>query len=280
MERSDDDLSNKVESVQRRAARWVTRDYRYTSCVSAMIRDLNWRILDQRRIDSRLVLLYKVTYDLVAIPASDYLIRNTRLSSRIHPLAYWQITTLKDYYKYTYFPRTSIHWNALPHHIPILPTLAQFCTAVCQAVHSVPKIPATVLSFDTSPHELLKSKLFSYGIGGKTLKWINAFLCYRQQRVVVNGVKSDWAPVVSGVPQRTVLGPLLFSLHINGITADIESEIRLFADDCVCYREIKDKEDTLKLQRDINRLGNWARKWGMKFKPVKCNMMQLTRKHI
>ena len=84
------------------------------------------------------------------------------------------------------------------------------------------------------------------------MKWINAFLCYRQLRVVVNGVKSDWAPVVSGVPQGTVLGPLLFSLHINDITADIESEIRLFADDCVYYREIKDKEDTLKLQRDID----------------------------
>ena len=67
----------------------------------------------------------------------------------------------------------------------------------------------------------------------KHLKWINAFLCYRQQRVVVNGVKSHWAPVVSGVPQGTVLGPLLFSLQINDITADIESEIRLFADDCV-----------------------------------------------
>ena len=73
---------------------------------------------------------------------------------------------------------------------------------------------------------------------------------------------------------------MLFSLHINDITADIESEIRLFDDDCVCYREIKDKEDTLKLQRDIDRLGNWARKWGMRFQPVKCNMMQLTRKHL
>ena len=104
--------------------------------------------------------------------------------------------------------------------------------------------------------------------------------CYRQQPVVVTGVKSDWAPVVSSVPEGTVLGPLLFSLHINDITADIESEIRLFADDCVCNREIKDKEDTLKLQRDIDRLGNWARKWGIRFQPVKCNMMQLTRKHL
>ena len=136
-------------------------------------------------------------------------------------------------------------------------------------------------AFDTPPppHELLKSKLFSYRIGGKTIKWIDAFLCFRQQRVVVNGVKSDWAPVVSGVPQGTVLGPLLFSLHINDIMSDIESEIRPFADDCVRYREMKDIEDTLNLQKNIDRLGIWARKWGMRFQPVKCNMMQLTNKH-
>ena len=68
------------------------------------------------------------------------------------------------------------------------------------------------------------------------MKWIDSFLYFRQQRVVVNGVKSDWAPVLSGVPQGTVLGPLLFSLYINDISSDIESEIRLFADDCDCYR--------------------------------------------
>ena len=83
------------------------------------------------------------------------------------------------------------------------------------------------------PHELLKCKLYDYGIGGKTLKWIDSFLCDRQQRVMVNGVKSDWTPVLSGVPQGTVLRPLLFSLYINDITEDIDSELRLFADDCV-----------------------------------------------
>ena len=109
-------------------------------------------------------------------------------------------------------------------------------------------------AFDTPPHELLKSKLFIYGIGGNTLKRIASFLCFRQQRVVVNGVKSDRAPVLSGVLQVTVVGPLLFSLYIIDMSSDIESEIRLFADDCVCYREIKNKEDTMKLQRDITRL--------------------------
>ena len=115
-------------------------------------------------------------------------------------------------------------------------------------------------AFDTPLHELDKCKLYGYGIGGNTLKWIDSFLCFRQQRVVVNAIKSDWAPVLSGVPQGTVLGPVLFSLYINGIITDIDSEIRLFSDDCVCYREIRGTEDTVKLQEDIDRLGCWARK--------------------
>ena len=128
----------KTESVQRRAARWATRDYRYTSSVTSMLNDLNWRPLDQRRIDCRLVMLYKDTYELVAIPASYYLTPNRRQSRHIHSLAYRQISTLKNYYKYTFFPRTIIHWNALPAFIPLFPTLAQFSNAVCWVVHLPP----------------------------------------------------------------------------------------------------------------------------------------------
>ena len=135
-------------------------------------------------------------------------------------------------------------------------------------------------AFDTPPHELLKIKLFSYVIGGKTLKWIDSFLCFRQQRVVVNGVKSDWALVLSGVPQGTVLGPLLFSLYINDISSGTESETFCWWLGLLLLLEIKGEDDTMKLQRDIDRLGSWARKWGMRFLPVKCNMMQLTRKRI
>ena len=127
-----------IEAVQRRSARWATRDYQRTSSVTQMIKDLNWRTLEQRRIDSRLTLMYKITYDLVAIPAADYLIPNTRQSRHNHLRAYRQIPTLKDYYKYTFFPRTIVHWNALPFYIPVLPTVAQFSHAVCQVVHVSP----------------------------------------------------------------------------------------------------------------------------------------------
>ena len=64
------------------------------------------------------------------------------------------------------------------------------------------------------------------------------------------------------------------------LTTSQHTEIRLFADNCVCYRELKEIEDTVKLQKDIDRLGSWARKWGMRFQPVKCNMIQLTNKNL
>ena len=128
----------KLEAVQRRSARWATRDYQRTSSVTQMIKNLNWRTLEQRRIDSRLTLMYKSTYDLVAIPAADYLIPNTRQPRHNHLEAYRQIPTLKDYYKYTYLPRTIVHWNALPFYIPVLPTVEQFSHAVSQVVHVSP----------------------------------------------------------------------------------------------------------------------------------------------
>ena len=106
--------------------------------VTQMIKNLNWRMLEQRRMDRRLTLMYKITYDLVAIPAADYLIPNTRQSRHNHLQAYRQIPTLKDYYKYTFFPRTIVHWNALPFYIPVLPIVAQFGHAVCQIVHVSP----------------------------------------------------------------------------------------------------------------------------------------------
>ena len=134
-------------------------------------------------------------------------------------------------------------------------------------------------AFDTVPHELLKTKLFSLGVSKQVLCWVDNFLSDRTQAVVVNGTKSNYSNVVSGVPQGSVLGPILFLVHINDIANTESSDVRLFADDCVCYRVIEDVNDCHTLQSDISKLGQWADAWGMKFQPVKCKIMSISRKH-
>ena len=86
------------------------------------------------------------------------------------------------------------------------------------------------------PHERLLLKLSSLGINGKVLSWLRSFLIYRKQRVVINGAYSDWANVTSGVPQGTVLGPLLSLLYVNDLDSVVKSsKIKLFADDVLLY---------------------------------------------
>ena len=81
---------------------------------------------------------------------------------------------------------------------------------------------------------------------------------------------------MSGVPQGTVLGPLLFLTYINDLPNNINSSIRLFADDCVLYREIKNEIDSQELQKDLNSLMKWECDWQMNFNPKKCFVMRLT----
>ena len=82
--------------------------------------------------------------------------------------------------------------------------------------------------------------------------------------------------MVSGVPQGTVLGPLLFLHHINDLPSVVSSKVRLFADDCLTYRNIKNKEDQIALQKDLNLLENWGNTWGMHFNAAKCNIMRVS----
>ena len=131
-------------------------------------------------------------------------------------------------------------------------------------------------AFDVVPHNRLLQKLKRYGINNKTHTWISNFLRHRVQRVVVGGEHSTWAEVDSGVPQGTVLGPLLFLTYINDLPNNINSSVRLFADDCVLYREIQNEFDHISLQDDLNTLVNWQNKWQMSFNVKKCFSMRLT----
>ena len=91
--------------------------------------------------------------------------------------------------------------------------------------------------------------------------------------MVVDGERSNYTHVVSGVPQGTVLGPLLFLCHINDLPDNISSQVRLFADDCLLYRPIKSRRDHYLLQQDIHNLESWSTKWGMRFNSKKCYVL-------
>ena len=108
-------------------------------------------------------------------------------------------------------------------------------------------------AFDKVDHGILLNKLKEIGINGKIGVWIHNFLANKQQCVAVNGTTSSEAQVRSGVPQGSVLGPLLFLIHISDINYEIaDSAVSCFADDTRILLRIKDKEDTQMLQNDLH----------------------------
>ena len=109
-------------------------------------------------------------------------------------------------------------------------------------------------AFDRVPHKRLLQKLHHYEIRGHLHQWVSDFLTGRTQNVVIEGVTSESAPVVSGVPQGSALGPLLLLLFINDLPDNLTSQTRLFADDCIVYRTVRSHEDCLSLQQDLYQL--------------------------
>ena len=160
--------------------------------------------------------------------------------------------------------------------------LLMFVDDLASSMAEGKQIDAIVLdfskAFDVVPHGSLLTKLSYYGVRGTTLKWIDSFLSGRTQRVLVDGEYSDTAPVTSGVPQGSVLGPMLFLAYINDMPECITSQTRLFADDTIVYRHINTQRDCDKLQEDMHALEEWEEKWGMTFNPSKCETIRITRK--
>jgi hypothetical protein len=130
-------------------------------------------------------------------------------------------------------------------------------------------------AFDTVPHKRLIQKISAYGIKGKTLDWIRDFLSNRKQRVVMGESVSTWCEIFSGVPQGSVLGPLLFLLFINDLPDQVKCECKLYADDSKLMSLANNKDDKSRLQNDINNIIEWTNKWLVKLNKQKCKVMHI-----
>ena len=154
-------------------------------------------------------------------------------------------------------------------------TLHDLCSSFDKNIQTDIAILDFSKAFDTVPHDRLLHKLEGYGIRGELSRWLSSFLTQRRMKVIVEGQHSQDVPVDSGVPQGTVLGPLLFLCHINDLPASVQSQVRLFADDCLLYRNIKSQADHAILQQDLNNLEQWADDWGMRFNAKKCYILSV-----
>ena len=132
-------------------------------------------------------------------------------------------------------------------------------------------------AFDSVVHSKLLYKLTSLGITGLLLEWINSFLSNRIQCVVLEHCFSDWCPVISGVPQGSVLGPVLFILFINDISSICSGDVnhQLFADDLKLYTNVLSNLDVFSLQNTLNNLQNWCSVWQLEVNISKCYVLHL-----
>ena len=130
-------------------------------------------------------------------------------------------------------------------------------------------------AFDKVPHHRLFKKLEAHGLGGNVLNWIREWLNNRRQKVCIEGEASDWVEVTSGVPQGSVLGPVLFLIYINDIDANLVSTIGKFADDTKMGKSVSSAEGVQKLREDLVKLENWASDWQMSFNTDKCSIIHL-----
>ena len=124
-------------------------------------------------------------------------------------------------------------------------------------------------AFDTVPHNRLLKKLEAYGIGMELIEWIRDYLSGRKQQVSINGETSKWHDVTSGIPQGSVLGPIMFVIFINDLPDIVDSTVYLFADDTKIFNVIREPTNKDTLQRDLQKLTEWSNTWLLRFHPGK-----------
>ena len=161
--------------------------------------------------------------------------------------------------------------------------LAYLYNTFCQAIDAKKDIKIVFCdvskAFDKVWHKGLLYKLHRTGIRGRLLSWFNNYLTQRMQRVVIKGQHSSWGCIEAGVPQGSVLGPLLFLVYINDLVDEVDCAIKLFADDTTLYVTVDDQDAcTLSLNTNLDRINKWADTWLVNFNPQKTECMTLSLK--
>jgi hypothetical protein len=133
-------------------------------------------------------------------------------------------------------------------------------------------------AFDKVPHTRLMEKVSNFGINGKVRRWIESWLEGRQQRVVVNGALSNWKDVTSGVPQGSILGPLLFTIYIDDIENGLHNRLIKFADDTKLWGKVDNEDEVESMHEDLRKLGKWSEENRMPFNVEKCSVMHVGKK--
>jgi len=158
------------------------------------------------------------------------------------------------------------------------------CQDIADSLDTRDKIAATVIdfskAFDLVLHGQLLMKIANLGVDFRVVVWIRAFLLGWPQRVWVGGQLSEKVRVMSGVPQGSILGPLLILAYVSDIWSNMESTSKPFAGDCVIYRKITNNEDMKILQKDLDRLEGWAVENAMEINPSKSKAVRFMRARL
>jgi hypothetical protein len=218
--------------------------------------------------------------------AEEFFTRNYRPISLLPTIAkVFEKVVFKHLFNFFRANFTISLWQSgfLPGHSTVT-QLIEIYDEFCKAVEKGKEIRVVFLdiskAFDRVWHAGLLNKLHGSGIRGRLLQWLKNYLTDRQQRVTINGAKSEWGNILAGVPQGSVLGPLLFLIFINDITHVIRRcNIRLFADDTCLFVEVDEPAEAAAILNDnLEEIQHWADKWLVTFSPPKTEELLITNK--